>query len=301
MTKILCAPLQGYTDSAWRTAHSAVFGGIDAYYSPFLRVFHGAIKGLADVSPERNAGISLVPQVLAGRPEETVRIVEELKKAGYRRIDINMGCPFPPVVKHHQGAGLLQHQQEVEALCSALAAVSGVEYSVKMRLGVDDFGQWRDVLPCLQAIRPVLLTVHARLAVQQYEGETNLEAFGQLLAEATCPVAYNGDVTSVDDINRIVAAFPAVSAVMIGRGLVADPALMRPELATPANYSRFHDMIFSTLSQRNSGGDHVLLGKMKSLWTLFLPNAPRKARKAIKKSTTLDKYRSAVSQLFAEL
>ena len=90
MTKILCAPLQGYTDSAWRTAHSAVFGGIDAYYSPFLRVFHGAIKGLADVSPERNAGISLVPQVLAGRPEETVRIVEELKKAGYRRIDINM-------------------------------------------------------------------------------------------------------------------------------------------------------------------------------------------------------------------
>ena len=60
-------------------------------------------------------------------------------------------------------------------------------------------------------------------------------------------------------------------------------------------------MIFSTLSQRNNGGDHVLLGKMKSLWTLFLPNAPRKARKAIKKSTTLDKYRSAVSQLFAEL
>ena len=109
MTKILCAPLQGYTDSAWRTAHSAVFGGIDTYYSPFLRVFHGAIKGLADVSPERNAGVSLVPQVLAGRPEDTVHIVEALKKSGYRRIDINMGCPFPPVVKHRQGAGLLQH------------------------------------------------------------------------------------------------------------------------------------------------------------------------------------------------
>ncbi len=301
MTKILCAPLQGYTDSAWRTAHSAVFGGIDTYYSPFLRVFHGAIKGLADVSPERNAGVSLVPQVLAGRPEDTVHIVEALKKSGYRRIDINMGCPFPPVVKHRQGAGLLQHKQEAEALCSALAAVPDVAYSVKMRLGVDDFGQWRDVLPCLQVIRPVLLTVHARLAVQQYDGDVNLDAFGQLLAEAGCPVAYNGDVTSVADINRITATFPAVSAVMIGRGLVADPAMLCPELATPANYSRFHDMIFSTLSQRNNGGDHILLAKMKSLWTLFLPNAPRKARKAIKKSTTLDKYRSAVAQLFAEL
>lgn len=301
MTKILCAPLQGYTDSAWRTAHSAVFGGIDTYYSSFLRVFHGAIKGLADVSPERNAGVSLVPQVLGGRPEDTVRIVEALKKSGYRRIDINMGCPFPPVVKHRQGAGLLQHKQEAEALCSALAAVPDVEYSVKMRLGVDDFGQWRDVLSCLQVIRPVLLTVHARLAVQQYDGDVNLDAFGQLLAEAGCPVAYNGDVTSVADISRITATFPAVSAVMIGRGLVADPAMLCPELATPANYSRFHDMIFSTLSQRNNGGDHILLAKMKSLWTLFLPNAPRKARKAIKKSTTLDKYRSAVAQLFAEL
>lgn len=301
MTKILCAPLQGYTDSAWRTAHSAVFGGIDTYYSPFLRVFHGAIKGLADVSPERNAGVSLVPQVLAGRPEDTVHIVEALKKSGYRRIDINMGCPFPPVVKHRQGAGLLQHKQEAEALCSALAAVPDVEYSVKMRLGVDDFGQWRDVLSCLLVIRPVLLTVHARLAVQQYDGDVNLDAFGQLLAEAGCPVAYNGDVTSVADISRITATFPAVSAVMIGRGLVADPAMLCPELATSANYSRFHDMIFSTLSQRNNGGDHILLAKMKSLWTLFLPNAPRKARKAIKKSTTLDKYHSAVAQLFAEL
>ena len=28
--KIYAAPLQGYTESAWRNAHAEVFGGIDA-------------------------------------------------------------------------------------------------------------------------------------------------------------------------------------------------------------------------------------------------------------------------------
>ena len=35
------APLQGYTDAAYRQAHACIFGGIDTYYSPFVRVEHG--------------------------------------------------------------------------------------------------------------------------------------------------------------------------------------------------------------------------------------------------------------------
>lgn len=36
--KIYAAPLQGYTEMAWRNAHDEVFGGIDAYYTPFVRM-----------------------------------------------------------------------------------------------------------------------------------------------------------------------------------------------------------------------------------------------------------------------
>ena len=32
------APLQGYTEAAYRNAHAAVFGGIDVYHTPFVRV-----------------------------------------------------------------------------------------------------------------------------------------------------------------------------------------------------------------------------------------------------------------------
>ena len=64
---MLAAPLQGVTDSVWRMAQHSVFGGVDAYYAPFMRVERGEVrrKDLRDVSPERNAGITLVPQILA--------------------------------------------------------------------------------------------------------------------------------------------------------------------------------------------------------------------------------------------
>lgn len=32
------APLQGYTEAFYRNAHAACFGGIDSYYTPFVRL-----------------------------------------------------------------------------------------------------------------------------------------------------------------------------------------------------------------------------------------------------------------------
>ena len=69
---ILSAPIQGWTDHVWRTAHAQVFGGVDAYYAPFMRVEHGTIRprDIRDILPENNPGIHLVPQVLACRPDD---------------------------------------------------------------------------------------------------------------------------------------------------------------------------------------------------------------------------------------
>ena len=41
MLKILFAPLQGYTTGIYRKAHAEIFGGVDAYYAPFLRIENG--------------------------------------------------------------------------------------------------------------------------------------------------------------------------------------------------------------------------------------------------------------------
>ena len=108
---VLAAPLQGVTDNVWRMAQHSVFGGVEAYYAPFMRVEHGEVrrKDLRDVDPERNTGITLIPQILACQPDHALMMVEALKHMGYTRIDINLGCPFPPIALHRKGAGMLAH------------------------------------------------------------------------------------------------------------------------------------------------------------------------------------------------
>lgn len=51
------APLQGYTDAAYRQAHACIFGGIDTYYSPFVRMEHGEIhrKDIRDIKPGKQS------------------------------------------------------------------------------------------------------------------------------------------------------------------------------------------------------------------------------------------------------
>ena len=39
------APLQGYTEAFYRNAHAKYFGGVDTYYTPFVRLE----SGLGDV------------------------------------------------------------------------------------------------------------------------------------------------------------------------------------------------------------------------------------------------------------
>ena len=143
--RIMCAPVQGITDCHWRNAHNDIFGGADGYYGPFMRVEHGGIRkrDIADASPASNTVPNFAPQILACQPKDAITMVNALKDMGHTTIDINLGCPFPPIALHHKGSGLLQYPQEVETLFKSLSEVEGVHYSVKMRLGWDNAKQWR--------------------------------------------------------------------------------------------------------------------------------------------------------------
>ena len=70
------APLQGYTDSVYREAHAQIFGGVETYYTPFVRLEKTGFrnKELRDLVPEANTSASLVPQMIAASPEEFRRI-----------------------------------------------------------------------------------------------------------------------------------------------------------------------------------------------------------------------------------
>ena len=299
---VLAAPLQGVTDNVWRMAQHEVFGGVDAYYAPFMRVEHGEVrrKDLRDVDPQRNAGTNLIPQILACQPDHALMMVDALKQMGYRRIDINLGCPFPPIALHRKGSGMLAYPDLAEGLFQALATVSDVEYSVKMRLGWDRNDQWRDILPLMDIIKPVNIAVHPRTGKQQYKGDLDMEQFEALLATSPWPVIYNGSLRTVDDIEQIFQRYPTLAAVMVGSGLAANPGMFATD-ATPDDYRRFHDLLVDGYTEQLNGGEAQLVRRLQDIWQTFLPGTGHKLFKAIRKSRTLDQYQTAAAAALADV
>jgi tRNA-dihydrouridine synthase len=300
--QLLAAPLQGVTDNVWRTAQHEVFGGVDAYYAPFMRVEHGEVrrKDLRDVDPERNADITLIPQILACQPDHALMMVAALKNMGYSRVDINLGCPFPPIALHRKGSGMLAYPDLVKALFEALAAVDGVTYSVKMRLGWDRNDQWRDILPLMDILKPCHIAVHPRIGKQQYKGELDMEQFEALFAASTWPVVYNGSMRSVEDIENIIQRYPTLAAVMVGSGLAANPGMFAPN-ATPDDYRRFHDLLVEGYTAQLNGGEAQLVRHLQDIWQTFLPGTEHKLFKAIRKSRTLEQYEKAAAAALADV
>ena len=304
--KIFSAPLQGYTDCAWRNTHAQVFAGtIDRYYAPFIRLEKGAFrdKDLRDISPQANSGYRLVPQAIACPAGQFAAIIEKIASMGYGEIDINMGCPFPPVVKRHCGAGILPYPEEVASMLGTLKHFPGIKFSVKMRLGVENADEWQALMPIVASISPTHVTMHPRTARQQYGGTTDMEQFARFYDKATFPIVYNGDLHSAEDIENISTHFPGLKAVMIGRGLLRNPALPC-DVRTADSWQKaiaLHDLLLNHYSKHLSGDAHLLM-KMKSLWKYFLADTgDKKCRKKIQKSTSIEKYRIAVNDFWQSL
>lgn len=91
------SPLQGYTDDVYRQAHARCFGGVECYYSPFVRVEHGEIrrKDVRDVEPDNNRGLRLVPQLIASDTEKGNASCRSLPTRAGRKPTSTWAVPSP--------------------------------------------------------------------------------------------------------------------------------------------------------------------------------------------------------------
>ena len=303
--KIYSAPLQGFTEAVWRNVHSAVFGGIDGYFTPFLRYEHGEIrnKDIRDIERKNNCVDNLVPQVIAATPEEMTPLLELIANEGYSRVDINMGCSFPLQMRKRHGAGLLPHPDLVADLMKVVALHPEFSFSVKMRLGCNSKDEWKELIPILNDAPLRHVTMHPRLGIEQYKQSVDVDAFAEFYAACKHPVVYNGDLFTLADINSIEQLFPGLKGIMLGRGLLANPALgieySEGRELTNAEQSSLvrlmHDAMMRELTPRLQGNTQFL-SKMKPYWEYLLPGMLKRDKKAILRATTIEKYTNAVSE-----
>ena len=292
------APLQGYTDCVYRRAHHDSAGGIDEYYTPFVRLEGGPMrrKDARDINPDRNAGVPTVPQIIAKNRDEFARLCDNIESEGWRRIDLNMGCPFPMQVKAGRGCGLLPRKEQVAEIAAEMQQRPEVAFSIKMRLGQDDAEESLQLLPIINAMPLVHVTMHPRIGRQQYKGLPDLTRFEQFMTECRQPIVYNGDLASVESVVEIMQRWPTLKGVMLGRGLLSQPWLFsdrQPIAVLKDMHRQIYDYACDVLQ-----GDSQILARLHAFWEYQTELLDKKQYKAIMKSGSLRKYNEAVAGLF---
>lgn len=303
---IYAAPLQGYTDRVWRENHAMVYGdGVTAYYSPFMRVEKGDVRrrDLRDIeqsdSPE---AFRLVPQIIFRDVDEFSMLADAVADRGYREIDLNMGCPFPLQTGRGRGAALLRRPDVLAEVAKEMERRRDVTFTVKMRLGMEDSGEWTGVVDILNSMPLASIAVHPRTASQGYAGQLHLDSFGNFVESSAHPVVYNGDLLTSADCQRILSDYPSVSGLMIGRGLLARPSLVA-EIRSGEEWDRdrriaavksLHSRLFDHAVECYCG-DSQILSKLKPFWEYLEPEIGRKVAKAIRKAGSVTRYREAVA------
>lgn len=307
--KFYFAPLEGLTGYIYRNAHQALFqNDIDKYFSPFIAANQSEsfkAKELNDILPENNQGQVLVPQILTNKAKDFIHTSKKLNVLGYEEVNLNLGCPSGTVVAKNRGSGFLAKQEELDAFLDEIFTTSVTQISIKTRIGKEQPEEFYELIEIFNKYPIKELIIHPRIQKDFYKNKPNLEVFKDALSLSKNPVCYNGDIFTVEDYKEFVANFPSVDTIMLGRGLLRNPALIA-SITGNGNLDinllkEFHDKVYAGYKEVLYGDKNVLF-KMKELWfymiTLFSDN--EKYLKKIKKSERLWDYDIAVSSLFRE-
>ena len=301
------APMEGVTGHVFRSVHAECFGALDRYYTPFVAPPHvGSTfgkKAMAELDPAGNQGLDVMPQLLTKNADEFVWAAGLLDKMGYREANLNLGCPSGTVFNKGRGSGFLRDPDALDAFLGEICERSPLPVSVKTRIGVANDAEYERILAVYCKHPLAELIVHPRVRTDFYKGAPRWEPYGETLARAPFPVAYNGDVFSPQDYGALVEAYPATRHVMLGRGVVTNPALPRVLRGgaplTLDELRGFHDKLFAAYEDE-IGGNAVF--RMKEWW-FYAQHAftdPLAVHRTIRKARHVEEYQMAVERVFCE-
>lgn len=307
---LFLAPIQGVTMACYRNAFAGIFGGFDAYYTPFIATADIRKAGnslLKDLLPENNAAdIRIIPQLLGNSGTDFRLFSSAIVDLGYNEINWNIGCPFPMVTNKKKGSGILPYPDMIKEFLDLVCADSSYTLTVKMRLGLTNSEEGMRVIEVLNDYPLGGVIIHARTGKQMYTGSVDTDAFEALASACKHEVTYNGDIFTYDDLLRISSRFPLIKNFMLGRGALEDPFLpsaIKGQVIASGNkislVRHFHDEIFNYYKNILSGEKH-LCDKMKEFWVYMSVHTDNdgKLMKKIKKCTTEAAYLKVINGLF---
>ncbi|WP_024866759.1 tRNA dihydrouridine synthase [Butyrivibrio sp. FCS014] len=320
------APMEGITLYPLRNTHKKIFGeGVDKYFTPFVTTpknLHFKKREKKDILPEHIEGFKdyskeISVQIMSGNVETFVWGARQIRQLGYRDLNLNLGCPAPTVINRHKGAGLLTDGYYLEEMLKGIfneLKDDDMDISLKTRLGFYDPDEAKDLMESYARFPVKELIIHARVREDYYSGKARIEAFKDAVRAyrdfgGKADICYNGDVNSPEDLERIMESLgdvrDEVSAVMMGRGLLYDPALVRRLCGGDGLHPEELRTYLSELYRGYSEyipEDRNVICKMLEHWAFLHVHFKdcEKHLKAIRKAKTKGEYTAAVNAIFAE-
>lgn len=320
--KFYMAPMEGLTDYTFRNAYDRTFGQgkISKYFMPFISPNKSEkflAKEMRDIDRTNNEGICAIPQVMANDYGDFVWTAKMLfENFGHQEINFNAGCPSGTVVSKDKGSGILRDTDKLDKFLYGVFSDSFIQdnkirVSVKTRIGMDNPEEWDDILEVYNKYELCELIVHPRVRTDYYRNSVNIESVEKAVKFSRNKLCYNGDIFTRKDYLKLTEQFPEIDCIMLGRGLIADPALINVLSSdNPKEYVRdlskdlsdmknLHSDVLENRLQIMSGDSHAI-HRMKEMWCYmeYIFDGCKKEIKAIKKSQKMADYLMAVDILF---
>ena len=299
------APLEGLTDQIYRSLHHKYFPGVDRYYTPFFSpTVHRTLtpREARELPFATQLDAQVAPQLLTKVAEDFIWMAHQCADRGYSEVNLNLGCPSGTVTAKGKGSGMLREPEQLDAFLEAIFKDAPLPISVKTRIGFSSPEEFSRLLEIYNRYPICQLTIHPRVRTAFYAGQVDMDTFSYAVENAKMPLCYNGDIHSISQAQAIGQQFPKVDAVMIGRGLIADPGILTPGGTTIAKLEAFYTEL-SEYYVAEFGGPRNAMFRMKEHWGMLQKNfeGGEKLFKALRKTTDLREYHAITKQIFQTL
>ena len=305
--KYYLAPMEGITGYVYRNAYNKYFHNIDKYFTPFIipnKSRKLKTRELRDVLPENNKDINVIPQILTNNAEHFISTTRRLQEFGYNEVNLNLGCPSRTVVSRFKGSGFLAKREELDIFLDEIYKMDHIKISIKTRIGKENPEEFYELLKIYNKYPISELIIHPRTQRDYYNNKPNLKVFSDAIDISNSSICYNGNIFTQDDYYNIYNELKDLNKVMLGRGIISNPALMDNIKGDkkPINKQKlkdFHDEIVNEYLEMFHNEVNVLF-KMKELWgyMIYLFSNNTKYGKKIRKSKNLSEYKDVVEILF---
>lgn len=296
------APLEGLTDSIYRQLHHKYFPGITRYYTPFFSpTVHHALtpKEKRELPPADMLDFQTVPQLLTKSADDFLWMARQCSDLGYTEVNLNLGCPSGTVTAKGKGSGMLADPDALDSFLYTVFSRAPVQISVKTRLGFHMPEEFPGLIEVFNHYPIKELTIHPRVRSAFYNGSVDLETFRYGLENSRAPVCYNGNLCSKEDIAEIFQKFSGIDAVMLGRGLIADPGMLCPGGTDVNVLECFYNELLENYLEA-FGGSRNAMFRMKENWRYLIRrfDGAEKLSRRLRKTTDLGEYRAITKEIF---